>query len=70
VIRHLDGREVVVEEEGITQPGWTKVMEGEGMPLASSSDKGNLYVKINVLIPDFNEQQLDELEQFFSRHRQ
>ena len=61
---------MVVEEEGITQPGWTKVIEAEGMPLPGSSEKGNLYVKINVQIPDFNDNQLDELERFFSSHRQ
>ena len=34
--RHLDGREVVVEEDGITQPGSVKVIEGEGMPIVDS----------------------------------
>lgn len=69
MIKHLDGREVVVEEEGITQPGFVKVIEGEGMPLRESAEKGNLYVKINVYIPDYNDEELDELEQFFNKHR-
>jgi len=33
-----------------------KVIEGEGMPIKDSTEKGNLYVKINVYIPDFTEE--------------
>jgi DnaJ-related protein SCJ1 len=51
----LDGREVLIEEGGITQPGFVKVIEGEGMPIRDSTERGNLYVKINVQIPDFTE---------------
>lgn len=28
IIKHLDDRDIVIEEEGITQPGSTKVLEG------------------------------------------
>lgn len=55
-IVHLDGREVLIEEGGITQPGFVKVVEGEGMPIRDSNERGNLYVKINVSIPEFTEE--------------
>lgn len=58
---HLDGRTVTVAEEGITQPGSVKVLEEEGMPSLISGEKGNLYVKINVFIPDFSDEELNEL---------
>lgn len=58
---HLDGRTVTVAEEGITQPGSVKVLEEEGMPSLTSGEKGNLYVKINVFIPDFSDEELNEL---------
>lgn len=59
----------MLDEGGITQPGSVKVIEGEGMPIKDSQEKGNLYVKINVLIPDFNQQELTELEAFFNKRQ-
>lgn len=65
--KHLDGREVLIEEGGITQPGSIKILEGEGMPILDELEKGNLYVTFKVKIPDFSDAQLDELESFFKR---
>jgi DnaJ-class molecular chaperone len=45
----------LIEEGGITQPGSVKVIEEEGMPIHNSNQKGNLYIKINVHIPNFSE---------------
>jgi len=51
-VTHLDGREVTVEENGVTSPYDTKRIEGEGMPLHDvPSQKGDLYVKIKVNWP-------------------
>lgn len=61
MITHLDGRSVQISEEGITQPGSIKVLEGEGMPYKDSGEKGNMYVKLNVHIPNFSDTQLDQL---------
>jgi DnaJ-related protein SCJ1 len=58
VIKQLDGREIVLESEEITQPGFVKAIEEEGMPIFNSNQKGNLYVKINVEIPNFSEEEL------------
>ena len=60
-IVHLDGRKVHISEEGITQPSSVKLLEGEGMPEKDSDEKGNLYVRINVHIPEFTEGELNEL---------
>jgi len=38
-----------------------KVIEGEGMPIKDSNEKGNMYIKINVHIPDFEDEELTEL---------
>ena len=40
------------------------------MPFKESSEKGNLYVKLNVHIPNFSDEQLDQLEDFFKKHRE
>ena len=61
IIKHLDGRDIVIEEDEITQPNSIKEIEGEGMPFEKSTHKGNLYVKINVHIPDFNTDELNQL---------
>jgi DnaJ-related protein SCJ1 len=67
VIKHLDGHEVVIEREGITQPGYIEIMEGEGMPILGSEEKGKLYVTLKVNIPNFSEEELLELETFFNK---
>lgn len=55
VIKHLDGHEVVIEEDDIIQPGQVKIIEGEGMPIIDSNEKGNLYVTFKVIIPEFED---------------
>ena len=66
-ITHLDGRQIEIEEGGITQPGSIKIVEGEGMPIMDSHGKGNLFVHFKVKIPDFSGEQLDQLEAFFQK---
>jgi DnaJ family protein B protein 11 len=49
---------VSVEKEGTTQPGDIIKVRGEGMPLHQSSERGDLYVKIDVIFPyDLSEKQ-------------
>ena len=51
-VTHLDGREVTIEEKGVTGPYDTKRVEGEGMPHHDvASQKGDLYVKIKINFP-------------------
>jgi DnaJ-class molecular chaperone len=42
---------VLIEEDGTTQPGSVRRIEGEGMPIIGSSEKGNLFVTFKVKIP-------------------
>lgn len=67
--KHLDGREVTVEEDGITQPGSVKIIEGEGMPILDSSEKGSLYINFKVKIPEFTSDELNVLEEFFNKRK-
>jgi DnaJ-related protein SCJ1 len=52
---------VLIEEEGITQPGSVRMIEGEGMPIVDSLEKGNLFVTFKVKIPEFSEAELNTL---------
>ena len=53
VIKHLDGHEVLIERDEITQPGYIEIIEGEGMPILGFDAKGKLYVTFKVNIPNF-----------------
>lgn len=37
------------------------------MPIPQSSEKGNLYITMKVKIPDFSDNQLQQLEAFFAK---
>jgi len=51
-ITHLDGREVIITEKGVTTPYDTKRISGEGMPVHDvPSQKGDLFVKMKVAYP-------------------
>ncbi|CAJ0851178.1 3737_t:CDS:2 [Entrophospora sp. SA101] len=52
-ITHLDGRIVNLKREAVTQPGFTQVINNEGMPrYKSSPSKGDLYVEYTVIFPN------------------
>lgn len=57
-----------MESDDITQPGSIKIIEGEGMPIMDSNERGHLYVQFQVKIPEFDGEELDELELFFQKH--
>lgn len=55
VVKHLDGRNIVIKHPPgeVIEPGSVKGVEGEGMPLHRSPfDKGNLYIKFDVTFPE------------------
>jgi DnaJ family protein B protein 11 len=59
---------VNVKKTGVTQPGDVIKVKGEGMPIHQTSEKGDLYVKIDVIIPPhLTEQQKVLLEELFSK---
>lgn len=57
LVTHLDGRGVHVASPAgkIIKPGQTIVLRGEGMPTHKRPEqKGNLYVVLEVELPDDN----------------
>jgi len=51
-IQHLDGREVILQETGVTGPYDTKRIAMEGMPHHDvPSQKGDLFVKMKLVFP-------------------
>uniref|UniRef100_R4FNQ3 Putative dnaj c chaperone protein n=1 Tax=Rhodnius prolixus TaxID=13249 RepID=R4FNQ3_RHOPR len=68
VIKHLDGRDLVITNPpgSVIQPDQVKGIPGEGMPLRRNPfDKGNLYIKFKVVFPPNHfttEEKLKEIE--------
>lgn len=68
LIRHLDGRDLLVKHPAgqVIKPGDVKGIEGEGMPQYKNPfEKGNLYITFDVTMPDsyfMPEPKLKELE--------
>ncbi|KAG5190573.1 heat shock protein 40 [Tribonema minus] len=51
---HLDGRRVPVKQTGVTAPGTTRVLSGEGMPRRNprgQGSHGDLTIRFNVVFP-------------------
>lgn len=52
-IQHLDGRNIIVNEDDIIKDGDIKVLIGEGLPVKNSDyKKGDLFIKYNVKFPN------------------
>jgi DnaJ homolog subfamily B member 11 len=51
-IKHLDGHTVTVKKNSVAQPGDVIKVRGEGMPVHQSSERGDLYVKLNIVFPN------------------
>ena len=66
-VRHLDGREVVIDVKGVTQPFQVRKMAGEGMPQHNTpSQMGILHVKnIIDLPPALTQEQKDAVARLF-----
>lgn len=55
VLKHLDGRDIVVKEVPgmVIKPRSIKGLRGEGMPMyRNPMEKGNLYIKFDVEFPE------------------
>jgi len=51
-IKHLDGHEVKVSRDVVTQHAEVMVIKGEGMPKFNyASEKGDLYVQLSIRMP-------------------
>lgn len=67
-VRHLDGRDVVIDYKGVTQPFETRKITGEGMPMHDyPSQHGDLLVKYIVDLPkNLNDEQKKAIEKLFN----
>ena len=66
-IEHLDGHKVLIKKAGVTQPGETIRIKGEGMPVHQRGDTGDLLVDIEIQIPEkLTNEQKDKLQIFFA----
>ena len=62
-IRTLDERILSVKVSAGTQPNATIVLKGQGMPIHDTLNiKGNMYIKINVLIPELGATDLEKIK--------
>ncbi|CAH0700712.1 unnamed protein product [Spodoptera exigua] len=68
VIKHLDARDLLVRHPPgeVIKPGDLKCIQGEGMPqFKNPFEKGNLYIKFDVVFPENNfatEEQMKQIE--------
>jgi molecular chaperone DnaJ len=62
------GGEVELEVPPGTQPGEARVLRGLGMPALTGSRRGDLYVRLDVVVPRrLTAQQREALEEFDRR---
>ena len=54
IIHHLDGRKININYKGKTDFNTIRKIQGEGMKTISGNDKGNLYIRFLINIPDIN----------------
>jgi len=50
-LTHLDGHVVRIVRNGVTQPGFVQMIEGEGMPVFEGDGEGDLFVEYSVVLP-------------------
>ncbi|CAN0203594.1 unnamed protein product, partial [Phaeothamnion confervicola] len=52
-VTHLDGRAVPVVQTGVTSPGQTIQLAGEGMPQRTrrGEEHGSMFIKFNIIFP-------------------
>ena len=68
VIQHLDGHKVAIKKEGVTQPGETIRVKGEGMPVHQNGDTGDLLVDVEIEIPEqLSSEQKEKLKTLFAK---
>lgn len=62
-IRTLDDRTLSVKVAAGTQPGSTILLKAQGMPVHDALNiKGNMYIKINIVIPELGAKDLDKIK--------
>ena len=65
-ITHLDGHQVKVKRDGVSQQGDVLKIKGEGMPIHNKGDTGDLYVVLKIVFPqNLTDIQREKLKVFF-----
>ena len=54
IINHLDGRKIHITNTGKTDLNLIRKIQGEGMKIINSNNKGDLYVKFNLILPNMS----------------
>ena len=58
-IKQLDGTDVALERQSVTQHGFVQTIEGQGMPSRKfPSERGHLYIEYRVVFPDVLDSEL------------
>ncbi len=66
-ITHLDGHKVIIAKSKISQPGEIVTVKGEGMPVHQRGEFGDLFVKLNIKMPEkLSSEQVEKLNTLFS----
>lgn len=52
VLKQLDGSNIRIQHTGTTQPETTTPIDNKGMPILNSTNRGKLWIKIKVVIPE------------------
>jgi len=68
IVKQLDGRDVVIEETGVTGPYSTKTIKGEGMPKHGvPSELGDLKIQMKVKFPKkLTPDQIENINKMFA----
>lgn len=62
-IKTLDDRILNVKVPAVTQPDSTIMLKGQGMPIHDTLNiKGNIYIKINISIPELSAKDLEKIK--------
>ena len=65
-ITHLDGHQVRVKKDSVSQQGDVIKIKGEGMPIHNKGDFGDLLISLKIKFPqDLTEEQRTKLQKFF-----
>ncbi|OLQ14045.1 DnaJ-like subfamily A member 2 [Symbiodinium microadriaticum] len=63
-VRHLDGRTIHFSYSQVTKPSAILRIRGEGFPhRGDPTERGDLYVKCNLIMPEDGEQWLQDMLQ-------
>jgi DnaJ-class molecular chaperone len=68
IVKQMDGRDIVVEETGVTGPYSTKTIKGEGMPKHGvPSETGDLKIQMKVKFPkSLTPDQVEQINKIFA----